>query len=189
MFNINPQGDYQVCLALIEGKNLHKLLTPPIELKYEIEREFYSNALSIEEEGEECAYYKRVRRADWNIELTKETLIFSGRSYVVNASGLPVKFLKKDMNVNTQVDVAWVISNEIRVIASSGHRLGTKTPTTLAFPRLIMDLCMPVSVTIPLVVHGTIEGVVNDHYILNHCTPRGQLHADAPTPAPPPHVH
>lgn len=137
-FNINPQGDYRRCLALIEGKNWHKLLTPPTNLNYEIVREFYSNALPIEgmrypfitfvsikevsftrgeindyldnpltlEEGEECAYYKMVHRADWNIEFIKEALIFMGRSYIVNALGVQVKFLRKDMNVNSQVVVA-----------------------------------------------------------------------------------
>lgn len=137
----------------------------------------------------------------------------------MNASGLPVKFLRKDMNVNAQVlmtmllynisprshtssipiyttcllccilderqvDVMWVISNEIRMITSSGHRLGTRTPTTLCFPGLIMGLCRQYGVAIPSVVHGTIEGVVNDHYIQRNCTPRGQFPADAP---PPPH--
>ncbi|KAI5435127.1 hypothetical protein KIW84_021813 [Lathyrus oleraceus] len=71
-----------------------------------------------------------------------------------------------------QVDVARVISNEIRMIASSGHRLGTRTPTTLDFPGLIMGLYMHVGVVIISVVHGTIEGVVNDRYILRHCMPR-----------------
>lgn len=63
------------------------------------------------------------------------------------------------------MDVARVISNEIRMIASSGHRLGIRTPTTLAFPRLIMRLCRRVGVAISSVVHGIIEGVVNDCYI------------------------
>ena len=38
--------------------------------------------------------------------MVKEALIFSGRLYVVNALGVPVKFLRKDMNVNSQVVVA-----------------------------------------------------------------------------------
>lgn len=92
--------------------------------------------------------------------MIKKALVFPGSSYVVNASGLSVKFLRKDMNVNAQVlmtlllyntrpkshtsfvpidnacllyyilderqmDVAWVISNEIRMTSSSDHRLGT----------------------------------------------------------------
>lgn len=167
---------------------------------------YLDNPLNLEE-GEEYAYYKRVHRADWNIELVKEALIFPGRSYVVIALGLPVKFRRKDMNVNAQVlttlllynigpmshtssipidtycllyyildkrkvNVAQVISNEIRMISSSGHRLGTRTLATLAFPRLIMGLCRRVGVAIPSVVHGTIEGVLNYLYILRHCTPR-----------------
>ncbi|KAI5422273.1 hypothetical protein KIW84_045655 [Lathyrus oleraceus] len=167
MFDINPQWDYRGCLTLIEGKNWHKLLTPPTDLDYEIVREFYSNALPIKGEGEECAYYKRVGRADWNIELIKEALIFTRRSYVVNALGVPVKFLRKDMNMNAQV-----IYNEIGMISSSDDRLGTRTLATLAFPGLIMGLCMHVGVAIPSVVHGTIEGVVNDRYFLKHCALR-----------------
>ncbi|KAI5408747.1 hypothetical protein KIW84_054544 [Lathyrus oleraceus] len=66
------------------------------------------------------------------------------------------------------VDVARVISMEIRMISSYGHRFGTRTSTTLAFPGLIMGLCGLVGVAIYLVVHGTIEGVVNDRYILRH---------------------
>ncbi|KAI5415093.1 hypothetical protein KIW84_040521 [Lathyrus oleraceus] len=134
--------------------------------RYEI-NDYIDNPLTLEE-GEKCAYYKRVCRADWNIELIKEALILPGRSYVVNASGLLVKFLRKDMNVHAQVlmnlllynikpmshtssipidtayllyyildekqvDATRVISNEIIMISSSGHRWGTRTPTTLAF--------------------------------------------------------
>ncbi|KAI5433295.1 hypothetical protein KIW84_020539 [Lathyrus oleraceus] len=108
--------------------------------------------------------------------------------YVINALGLPVKFLRKDMNVNAQVikipllynirpkshtssinidtacllhyildkrqvDVARVNSNEIIIIASSGHRLGTRTPATLAFPRLIMGLCCSLHIREPRVDH------------------------------------
>ncbi|KAI5408750.1 hypothetical protein KIW84_054547 [Lathyrus oleraceus] len=58
------------------------------------------------------------------------------------------------------VDVARVIYMEIRMISSSGHRFGTRTSTTLAFPGLIIGLCGRVGVAIYLLVHGTIEGVL-----------------------------
>ena len=77
-----------------------------------------------------------------------------------------------------EIDVARIISNEIRAIASSGHHLGTKTPATLVFPGLIMGLCTEADVSISDMVHKTIKGVVNDFCIESHCMPR----IDAPPP-------
>ncbi|KAL5065398.1 hypothetical protein RYX36_027135 [Vicia faba] len=61
--------------------------------------------------------------------------------------------------------VARIISNEIRAIASSGHRLGTKTIDILAFPSLVAGLCNKACVALPVVVHETIDSVMNDEYI------------------------
>lgn len=41
-----------------------------------------------------------------------------------------------------QMNVARIISNEIKMTAESGHRLGRRNPRTLDFPGLIMGLCM-----------------------------------------------
>ncbi|KAL5095907.1 hypothetical protein RYX36_000234, partial [Vicia faba] len=65
-----------------------------------------------------------------------------------------------------QVDVAQVISNKIHNIAISGHTLGSKVPVTLAYPGLIIGLCIRAGVEIPMVMIKVIRSVVNDDYVL-----------------------
>ena len=79
-----------------------------------------------------------------------------------------------------EVDVARIISNEIRAAAQSGHPLGARNPSILVFPGLIMGLCAEAEVPIPDVIHKTIKGTVTDNWISLHCMPR----VDAPLPHP-----
>lgn len=58
------------------------------------------------------------------------------------------------------------------MIAESGHRLGNKIPCTLAFPGLIMGLCMRARMVLSTVAHETIDDVVDDMYIEIFCTPK-----------------
>ncbi|KAI5422705.1 hypothetical protein KIW84_045937 [Lathyrus oleraceus] len=71
-----------------------------------------------------------------------------------------------------QVDMAKIIDNEMKMITSSSHHLGNKTPSKLDFPDLIIGLCQKARVTLLSVVSETIDGEVNDRYIERHCVPR-----------------
>lgn len=53
---------------------------------------------------------------------------------------------------NRQVNIARIISNVIKMISKSGHRLGSKIPCTLAFSGLIMGMCIRARISIPPVV-------------------------------------
>ncbi|KAI5415720.1 uncharacterized protein LOC127073273 [Lathyrus oleraceus] len=68
-----------------------------------------------------------------------------------------------------QVDVARIIPNEIKIIDESGHRLGSRTPCTLAFPEFITGLCMRARRVIPSQVQDTVSGVMDDRYIERFC--------------------
>ncbi|KAI5441515.1 hypothetical protein KIW84_010841 [Lathyrus oleraceus] len=89
---------------------------------------------------------------------------------------------------NRYVDVARIILNEIKMITESDHRMGSKIPCTLAFP----GLCIIARISMPPVVHETIDGVVDDKYIereihVNHNLPSYeafQQHANWPEGMP-----
>ncbi|KAL5070809.1 hypothetical protein RYX36_021696, partial [Vicia faba] len=78
-------------------------------------------------------------------------------------------FLLHYMIKGWHIDVAQVISNEIRKIAISDHSLGSKAPLTLAFSALIMGLCRKAGVDIPNVATKRISSIVNEDYVLRDC--------------------
>ncbi|KAL5065588.1 hypothetical protein RYX36_027325, partial [Vicia faba] len=67
---------------------------------------------------------------------------------------------------------SFVIFNEIRRIAISGHSHGNKAPMTLGFSALITGLCRKAGVDIPNVATKRISSIVNDNYVLLHCVPK-----------------
>ncbi|KAL5069948.1 hypothetical protein RYX36_020835, partial [Vicia faba] len=71
-----------------------------------------------------------------------------------------------------QIDVAHVISKEIRRISIIGHSHGNKAPMTLGFPALITGLCRKAGVDIPNVATKRISSIVNEYYVLQHCVPK-----------------
>lgn len=71
------------------------------------------------------------------------------------------------------MDVARIISNKIKMIAENSHQLGRKIIYTLAFSGLIMGLCIIAHILMPLVVHETIDGVIDDKYIEMYCMTKG----------------
>lgn len=116
---------------------------------------YLGNPLTLEERAR-CEYVKSLARGNWNIELVKNALVMTGKSYEVNASGAPNKFLRKKLKTaarvmmtlvfynirprshttsipldiayllyyildNREVDIARIISNEIKLIFKSGH--------------------------------------------------------------------
>lgn len=62
------------------------------------------------------------------------------------------------------VDVASIISEELRRIAISGTKFGRKA-SMLFYPGLITGLCMKSHVPIHAEIHLTITSIVNDHFI------------------------
>lgn len=74
-----------------------------------------------------------------------------------------------------EVDVARIISQEIKKVASSGHKL--------TFPSLIIGLCRRAGVEIPDLVHINITSVVDAPYVARYfCSrinPRNQLQPQA----------
>lgn len=64
-----------------------------------------------------------------------------------------------------QVDMERIISNEMKMISLRGRPLNNKTPSTLAFPSLIMRLCQKARVSPSSEAHETIDGEVNDRHI------------------------
>ncbi|KAL5074317.1 hypothetical protein RYX36_013301, partial [Vicia faba] len=65
-----------------------------------------------------------------------------------------------------KIDVAQVISNEIRRITISGHSHGNKAPMTLGFLALITGLCRKAGVDIPNVATKRISSIMNEDYVL-----------------------
>ncbi|MCI21995.1 hypothetical protein A2U01_0043168, partial [Trifolium medium] len=70
---------------------------------------------------------------------------------------------------NLQIDIVRVIANEMKGIAESGIRSETKPTCVLAYPGLIMGLCMDASMTIPSQVSEIIASPINDAYISRYC--------------------
>lgn len=61
---------------------------------------YLGNPLTLEE-GALCEYGKRLAKGNWNIELVKDALVMTGKSYKVNASGEPNNFLRKKLKTAT----------------------------------------------------------------------------------------
>ncbi|MCH90862.1 hypothetical protein A2U01_0011785 [Trifolium medium] len=69
--------------------------------------------------------------------------------------------------VGLQVDIARVISNEMKRIAESGIKNDSKP--IISYPGLIMGLCSDARAVLPAYVSETIDGPINDTYIERHC--------------------
>ncbi|KAL5062028.1 hypothetical protein RYX36_023765, partial [Vicia faba] len=151
--------------------------------------------------GELCSYQKRVasKNGDWIYFLvhfkrrdmnTKTQLYATLFLYNINprshTSTIPIdtSFLLYYMIKGWKIDVAQVISNEIRKIAISGHSHGNKTAMTLGFLAPITGLCGKVGVYIPDVAIKRISSIMNEDYFLRHCVPKLTCEA-----APQPQAH
>src|SRR3954469_494732 len=86
-----------------------------------------------------------------------------------------------------EVDVAQIISEEIRIVASSGTKRGTKPSAQLGFPSLIMALCRNAGVEFPNVASMKSTSVVDTGYVHRHCSPKlgVQQHPQPQNMAPP----
>lgn len=82
----------------------------PISLSRDAINVYLDNPLTLED-CVLCEYGKRLARGNWNIELVKETLVLTGKSYEVNDLGAPKKFLRKDLTTKAQVLMTLVFYN------------------------------------------------------------------------------
>src|SRR4051812_3866601 len=78
------------------------------------------------------------------------------------------------MMTGIEIDIAQIISEEMREVASSGHSLGSRLAGQLPYPALIMGLCRRARVEIPDEVHMTITSKVDDSYVARFCSPRAR---------------
>ncbi|KEH25675.1 hypothetical protein MtrunA17_Chr6g0462331 [Medicago truncatula] len=82
---------------------------------------------------------------------------------------------------NEQVDIARVISQEMKIVAESGIKPPAKHNCPLTFPGLIIGLCHKARIVIPAQVHETIKHPITDTYIGRYCTgSRARARAEAP---------
>ncbi|MCI05330.1 hypothetical protein A2U01_0026381 [Trifolium medium] len=79
------------------------------------------------------------------------------------------------------LDIARIISTEMKSIASSGVTDFSRPKCPLAFPGLIMGLITKARITIPQHVHEQL-GTIDDNYVHRHCKPKRNT-----TPAAPEH--
>ncbi|KAL5100519.1 hypothetical protein RYX36_004846 [Vicia faba] len=212
IFTLNPQGDYRYFMDDTEKRKWGVLLNPPTELNFDIIREFYANAILIEDVCYSYCSFMRGRVISFDRNSVSQYLnhpltLQRGELFSYQKRWKPVHFKTCDMNTKTQlyatlllynikprshtsaipidsayllhcmikwckINVAHVISNEIRKIAISGHTHGNKAPMTLAFLALITGLCRKTGVDIPNVATKRISSIVNEDYVLRNCVPK-----------------
>jgi hypothetical protein len=86
---------------------------------------------------------------------------------------------------NLQVDLAKIIANEMKAIVLSGIGAGgAKSTCILAFPSLIMGMCVDGRVRIPPQIDETID-TIDDVYIVRYC--KGDRNRQLPQPPQAPH--
>lgn len=70
-----------------------------------------------------------------------------------------------------QVDVARIIANEFKLVAESGRQPGAKANFPLVFSASIRAICAHGRVNIPLQVHDTLSGTIDDLFVARHYVP------------------
>ncbi|MCI08284.1 hypothetical protein A2U01_0029360, partial [Trifolium medium] len=90
----------------------------------------------------------------------------------VSSATLETSYLLYYIIEGREVDVARVISNEMKKITESGIKSDVRASCPLAFPGLIMRLCIATRIVIPPQVHETITCVIDDTYVRRFCFKR-----------------
>ncbi|KAL5056471.1 hypothetical protein RYX36_037153, partial [Vicia faba] len=200
IFTLNPQGDYRYFMDDMEKRKWGVLLNPPTELNFDIIREFYANAIPIEDVRYSYYSFVRGRVVSFDRNLVSQYL----NHLVILQRGELCSYQKRVASKKWRFDLVSetlalthnhglflngfnqpVISNEIRRIAIRGHSHGNKAHVTLGFLALIMGLCRKEGVDIPNVATKLISSIVNEDYVLWYCvlklageaTPQPQAHA------------
>ncbi|KAI5428617.1 hypothetical protein KIW84_033570 [Lathyrus oleraceus] len=106
-----------------------------------------------------CRYQESINTVP-NVEEISKKILLDGREVERNPSGAAIRYRKR-------IDVAQIITNEMRNVAESGKEFGTGTRSTcpLIFPGLIMGLLIASRVRIPNVVQFEIKTKVNYTYV------------------------
>ncbi|KAI5439287.1 hypothetical protein KIW84_024890 [Lathyrus oleraceus] len=160
-------GSYSHDKFLGPEQKLGKSFALPLtHLNYEIVRELYVNVMPVEDQP--YSFVTMVRGMP--VSLSRDAIY----AYLNNPLTLEGGAL--------QVDVTRIISNEIKMIAKSSHRLGSKTHNNLSFSGMILRLCQRARIPLPAVVHETIDGVVGDRCIERYCVTKAANFFSTPIP-------
>ncbi|KAI5432390.1 hypothetical protein KIW84_036221 [Lathyrus oleraceus] len=82
---------------------------------------------------------------------------------------IPVAHLVHSILTNVQIDVARIIANELKSVIESGLKSGARVNCPLAFPCLIMSLCIQARVRLPSRGQVRIPPPIDDRYVAKYC--------------------
>ncbi|KAI5414213.1 uncharacterized protein LOC127087631 [Lathyrus oleraceus] len=82
---------------------------------------------------------------------------------------IPVAHLVHSILTNVQIDVARIIANELKSVIESGLKSGARVNCPLAFPCLIMSLCIQARVRLPSRGQVRIPSPIDDRYVAKYC--------------------
>ncbi|KAI5420490.1 hypothetical protein KIW84_044330 [Lathyrus oleraceus] len=85
---------------------------------------------------------------------------------------IPVAHLVHSILTNVEIDVARIIANELKSVIESGLKSGARVNCPLAFPCLIMSLCIQARVRLPSRGQVRIPSPINDRYVSKYCRPK-----------------
>ncbi|KAI5398749.1 hypothetical protein KIW84_064213 [Lathyrus oleraceus] len=124
--------------------------------------------------AEERDTYHTDLRLHRDIEAISAALLLRGKSVELNPSGVPMRYHREDMTPLAQlillmIDVARIIANELKSVIESGLKSGARVNCPLAFPCLIMSLCIQARVRLPSRGQVRIPSPIDDHYVAKYC--------------------
>ncbi|KAI5424661.1 hypothetical protein KIW84_030738 [Lathyrus oleraceus] len=82
---------------------------------------------------------------------------------------IPVAHLVHSILANVEIDVARIIANELKTVIESGLKSGARVNCPLAFPCLIMSLCIKARVRLPSRGQVRIPAPIDDRYVAKYC--------------------
>ena len=82
---------------------------------------------------------------------------------------IPVAHLVHSILTNVEIDVARIIANELKTVVESGLKSGARVNCPLAFPCLIMSLCVQARVRLPSRGQVRIPSPIDDRYVAKYC--------------------
>ncbi|KAI5394483.1 hypothetical protein KIW84_061227 [Lathyrus oleraceus] len=186
-FLINPQGTNRNFAGLIDAKKWDRLINPLEHYDIATVREFYANALPDDDEpftwlgAEERDQYHTDLRLHRDVEAISAALLLPGKSVELNPSGVPMSLNPTPLQcrsqwhiwsillTNVQIDVARIIANELKSVIESGLKSGARVNCPLAFPCLIMSLCIQARVRLPSRGQVRIPSPIDDRYVAKYC--------------------
>ncbi|KAI5396388.1 hypothetical protein KIW84_062553 [Lathyrus oleraceus] len=85
---------------------------------------------------------------------------------------IPMAHLVHSILTNVEIDVARIIANELKSVIESGLKSGARVNRPLAFPCLIMSLCIQARVRLPSRGQVRIPSPIDDRYVAKYCRPK-----------------